>query len=870
VSLGLQFRKVDLHCHTPASKCFLDRNVSATDIVQAALDAGLNAIAITDHNTAEWIDRVKEAAKDRGLAVFPGVEITASEGFHILALFDIDKGTADVAGLLGALDILPEEQGRSEALCNHGAHKIIEKIVERGGLPILAHIDKPKGAFTTLTGNPLRRLLNEAAYTAVETSTGELPPDLSQEKGFKRLPACYQASDNPDPDQPRKHSHKGLGFKFSYFKLDKDINLEGLRQCFADPQVRIRKMGLALEENRFPRVVSLQASEGFLKYQNIRFHPGLNSIIGGKGVGKSLVIEFLRFALDQPSGDGDILRDYNGKLSKRLGPYNSVEVVCQLPSGSQYKIMRTLNGPYECVDLATGQPYNGNVSGLFPILAYSQTEVIKIAEDEEAQLKLIDSFIEARPYVNRIDALRGQMADNDQELAEAMRASGDLEMFQRELDTVNREIEEIDRLLAGSEDKALFAEFQALEVKKLALEAQQGYLPQLGELIAETRKQAEIAVPLELPLGQEGDADLGWVHKRCAVARQELLTALDGLSATIEQQAAAVAKRIDAWRPLFDAKQAEYQAALADEENKKHLEARRQGLLGQRIEAQKKVNACKASAERLTELQAQRSQLLDELDKAYADYFAERKAMFDTLTQRSGGKLKLELTHAANRRRFQEKLQELVRGSGVRAADIESVAGSMMPRQFVALICARDLDGLATQASITRNTAQKIVEKLWSGETMQPTLALEHTCYPEDVPSIQFRKDDGTYAPLSELSVGQKCTALLIIALSEGTRPVIIDQPEDALDITTVWEDVSLKLRQGKEKRQFILTTHNPSVAVASDSDMFIVVKSSAQQANVKCWGAIEHPDVKKAVIQHLEGGEEPYQLRLHKYNLNL
>lgn len=77
-----------------------------------------------------------------------------------------------------------------------------------------------------------------------------------------------------------------------------------------------------------------------------------------------------------------------------------------------------------------------------------------------------------------------------------------------------------------------------------------------------------------------------------------------------------------------------------------------------------------------------------------------------------------------------------------------------------------------------------------------------------------------------------------------------------------------MNLRKSKDRRQFILTTHNASVAVASDSDMFIIVKSNSQQANVKCWGAIEVPDVKKAVIQHLEGGNEPYNLRLKKYNI--
>jgi PHP family Zn ribbon phosphoesterase len=870
MSLGLQFRKVDLHCHTPASKCFLDKNASAADIVQAALDAGLDAIAITDHNTGDWIDRVKQAAQDTGLTVFPGVEITASEAFHIVALFDTEQGTADVASLLGALDITPQEQGRTDALCTHGAHKIIEKIVDRGGLAILAHIDEPRGAFTTLSGNPLIRLFNEAAYTAVETATGELPADLSEKKGFRRLPACYQASDNPDPDQPKKHSCQGMGVRFSYFKLDEAINLEGLRQCFADPQVRIRRMELPFEESPFPRVVSLKASDGFLKYQNIRFHPGLNSIIGGKGVGKSLIVEFLRFALDQPSDDSDIRRDYNGKLDKRLGPYNQVEVVCQMPSGTQYQITRTLNGTHECLDLGTDQPYNGSVSALFPILAYSQTEVIKIAEDEEAQLKLIDSFIEVQPHLSRIEAIARQVAENDQNLAEAIRAHSDLASFQKDLDTVNNRIGELDKLLAESKEKALFDEFQVLEAKKLALEAQQGYLPQLRESIDEVREQVKAALPSELPPEQEADADLAWVYRQSQEARTEILGGLDAIQDGIEQRAAAIAKRIDEWRPVFDAKKTEYMAALEKEKDKKKLEARRQGLVEQRQEARRKVKACQATADRMTELQSERDKLLGELDRAYEEYFTERNIMFEALTQRSDGKLRLELTHAANRRRFQEQLRELVRGSGARTADIATIAEKMMPRQFVELVCQRDVEGMASQADISSNAAQTMVDKLWSGETIQPVLALEHTCYPEDVPSIKFRKDDAEYAPLDELSVGQKCTALLIIALSEGTRPVIIDQPEDALDITTVWEDISMKLRQGKEKRQFILTTHNPSVAVASDSDMFIVVKSSAQQASVKCWGAIEHPDVKKAVIQHLEGGEEPYQLRLHKYNLNL
>lgn len=61
-SPGLVYRKIDLHAHTPASKCFDNKSsVAPEDIITKALSEGLDAIAITDHNTGEWIDGVHYA-----------------------------------------------------------------------------------------------------------------------------------------------------------------------------------------------------------------------------------------------------------------------------------------------------------------------------------------------------------------------------------------------------------------------------------------------------------------------------------------------------------------------------------------------------------------------------------------------------------------------------------------------------------------------------------------------------------------------------------------------------------------------------------------------------------------------------------------
>ena len=88
------------------------------------------------------------------------------------------------------------------------------------------------------------------------------------------------------------------------------------------------------------------------------------------------------------------------------------------------------------------------------------------------------------------------------------------------------------------------------------------------------------------------------------------------------------------------------------------------------------------------------------------------------------------------------------------------------------------------------------------------------------------------------------------------------------MDNPSVYEDVVSKLRTGKEKRQFILTTHNSSVGVASDSDRFIILKSTAVQGDIECFGAIDRPNVRSEIIQHLEGGPEPYKLKSKKYNI--
>lgn len=77
---------VDLHIHSCLSPC-ADDDMTPANICGMAHIKGLDAIAVTDHNTARNLPYVKEAADYYRLILLPGLEITTREEVHLLGYF---------------------------------------------------------------------------------------------------------------------------------------------------------------------------------------------------------------------------------------------------------------------------------------------------------------------------------------------------------------------------------------------------------------------------------------------------------------------------------------------------------------------------------------------------------------------------------------------------------------------------------------------------------------------------------------------------------------------------------------------------------------------------------------------------------------
>src|SRR5581483_10552648 len=146
------WRRIDLHIHTPLSACYidsmrpeLDRHTQPEQIVDAAIGAGLDAIAITDHNGAEMVDAVRAAAAARGLTIFPGAELS-TRGGHLLAIFDTDADAEVIRDLLGAIGFKPEQYGDGFQRTDVWLDQAMDEIAARAGLAIPAHVDRePRG-----------------------------------------------------------------------------------------------------------------------------------------------------------------------------------------------------------------------------------------------------------------------------------------------------------------------------------------------------------------------------------------------------------------------------------------------------------------------------------------------------------------------------------------------------------------------------------------------------------------------------------------------------------------------------------------------------------------------------------------------------
>jgi ABC-type cobalamin/Fe3+-siderophores transport system ATPase subunit len=176
--------------------------------------------------------------------------------------------------------------------------------------------------------------------------------------------------------------------------------------------------------------------------------------------------------------------------------------------------------------------------------------------------------------------------------------------------------------------------------------------------------------------------------------------------------------------------------------------------------------------------------------------------------------------------------------------------------------------------AFTKSDAEAILTKLNTPELIH---ALERV-HIEDLPKLTVTRmihvlgqpSKPRIREFSQLSLGQQQSVLLALMLSsDRTQPLLIDQPEDNLDSEFIYTTLVPVLRRAKERRQIIVVTHNANIAVLSDAEQIIVLKSTSEKASILHRGSIDDLGTRDATCEILEGAHEAFRLRSKLYGFS-
>lgn len=889
--IGLRYKKLDLHIHTPGSNCYKGKETSPEQIVEAAVKADLAAIAITDHQSGDWVDSIKKAAEKEPLVVFPGVELLVTggkEGIHVICIFGEDNGSEHVNQFLTTLKVYNKEGKKS--LCTElSVGQVADELdtYDPEAILILAHCHSSKGALGDIKG-PTRTAIFEKprrCLIGAETSESNFL-DEEKKKGKTRvvdlLSGCdpnyhhrrlgvYQSSDS--------HSLDSIGTSCSYFKIDENLTIEDIRQCLVDRDTRIRQP-FEYTELVYPSIEDLSITGGFLNDQTLRFNRGLNSILGAKGSGKSLCVEFLRFVLGQPPSNDDLKRDHEQKLSSCLGTYGKVSTMICDESGKRYEVKREYRphegSPLSITDAESGVEMHFEVGETFPVLFLSQNEVIKIAEDTSGkeQRQFIDRFFDFYKYVRNTERALSDLIEADRRFGEALRSHYKVKSVEDRKKSIHQQLSVVERQLTNK----AFSEYQKKESVGRALTNQRNYLEGLKKEIADFEPEIEDLTPPEVE-GDEAKNDPGVKRAIDAVSdtHATVMSQLTDIGDTISKGITKIDKEVVAFEKAFAPVKQQYDNLVKKAGgNQVVLSEQRKKIVGQIEKLDAEIAALKGKASLLRTITEKRKEIVSRLEENRKEYFEARKSRCGHFNKSSAGILNIEMSERADTSIFAESLLRFKKGSFLRDEEIQAIASKVAPSDLIRSILAYEWKGrksvdetksVSESSGVEQEKIVKLFNHLLDGYSYEEILALQHKSMPDDKPSIKYRV--GTeYKLLSELSTGQKAVALLLMALSDGKFPIVIDQPEDSLDLRSIWEDVCHKVRETKERRQFIFTTHNSSVAVASDSDSFSIMEADATAGQVVLTGSMNQAEIRDQIIRYLEGGPDTYHHKRQKYDL--
>lgn len=838
-------------------------------IVEACRANNIEAIAVTDHYRVSDSEGLVEAARAAGVFVFGGFEAASDDGVHFLCLYDPDRDSS-LERLIGQLGV--HDHTALSPSGDKNCLKLLDCVHQQGGIAIAAHVAADNGLLATLEGQPRMNAWKspELYACALPGPIGDAPQNMrailenkDEAHRRERRVAVINASDVNSPEDLAEN-------RSSCFIKMSAVSVEGLRQAFLDPDSRVR-LNSDTPPEPHAEFIAMAWEGGFLDGTRLHFNGNLNVLVGGRGTGKSTIIESLRYVLAiDPIGE-EANKAHQGVLKHVLksGTKVSLLVRSHHPARHDYTIERTIPNPPVVKD-ERGDVLNLSPRDVVPgVEVFGQHEISELTRSREKLTLLLERFVDRDPNTG---------AQKARLLLELERSRGRIADVQREMKLIE---ERLGLLPSLEETQKRFQDAgleERLKEKSLLLREERILATIKERLVPVLTLRRELAelLPIDTAFlsakALEGLPNGAMLIEGAAIL-QRVTVQLQTIAGQIEQTISVTDAELSVLRARWDerkqAVETTYQALLRELQKSK-IDGEEFIRLRRQIEELRPLREKKETLTRdLAANQANRRNLLDEwFNLQSAEYRALEKAA-KRVSKKLGGRVRAMVTMGGNREPLEKLLRDEIGGNLAALLDRLKSRDSLSLFDF-AQRCREGKDSLISDYSLPPAAAERLAQA--SPDVFMKLEELELPATTKIELNTSADGEPETWQTIEALSTGQKATAVLLLLLLESEAPLVVDQPEDDLDNRFITEGVVPTMRNEKRRRQFVFSTHNANIPVLGDAELIIGLTTGIQNEAVqgrvgeRHMGSIDMQPVREMVEEILEGGKAAFEMRRRKY----
>lgn len=904
--IGARWWKFDFHTHTPASFDYGRGDQNAKQIVPrewllSFINSGVQCVAVTDHNSGAWIPELQRNAEIlRGeghvIHVFPGVEITANSNIHILAIFDPSATAANVEAIIGAAKFRGT-RGDSDAVSEESPEQIVEEIRKSGGVAIPAHIDMKAGLCQLSSSHTIDQTARKSsAVEVVNPSAENESAPLSRYRNLRlNLPEII-GSDSHHPNE--------VGRAFTWVKMG-EPSIEGLKLALIDGSSSIRRFDqISTDPNKTSNMILQSLNITNAKYagrptaMTLKFNPWLNSIIGGRGSGKSSLLEFIRIGMDRSKDlltlpvNNDIRRVFEHFIQKSNGRdsegvmLDGTEIQCVYTKYNDHYLLNwkfsTQNVSISKWDGQSWIPDFGDAHARFPIKIFSQKQIFNLAKNPNTLLGLIDDsdFVDYSSWsmqweqkMNLFLRLFGQKRELESKVKNKFTLIGQLSDVQQKI-----------KLIEQSGHVEILKNYQAAVAQSNSHLATVNYLSEIKRKFSDAIGSTVPLTPVPQEFQFETDPQFQVNYNEMVGALGEMLNDVRGAVERYEHALnhyyswfpqSSIGVRITSSINSYNTLVAELVAAGINDVGDYGA------LLNQQAELQRQIADLDAIEIEIRAVVDQSNAVYHELTFLRSQLTVRRANFLNTYI-RQNPSISVAIEPFDNDEEIEASFRKLIgrldtsfstdiydaeRGAGILQKLLVDLRATQFNLTSEAGLQAR-LDLIYKFKVDFLNYRSGTVLGVGLGKrfidfiAQLPVQTFDSLAFwfPEDRLTFKFH-DGNRFKDIAQGSAGQKAAAILTFLLSYGEEPLLLDQPEDDLDNGLITSMIVSRLQDNKERRQIFVITHNPNIVVNADSDYVIALQSKGQ-IEVLASGALQDGSVRRSVCEIMEGGEKALQQR--------